>query len=128
MSTGAARKWYPPYEQYKIGSPQHGTSESVLLPGTVNATEAREPLLMSDLRKRRQMTASEVFAYTTSEPTETPPYDPTDVSMTADEVERAIKQYEQELGMPRNEFLEQVQRGAEPDNFAAMMLKHLLLY
>lgn len=48
--------------------------------------------------------------------------------MSDEEFEAYIGRLEQELGMSRAEFLEQVKAGTEPDTFAAMALKALLLY
>lgn len=48
--------------------------------------------------------------------------------MTANELRAYIRQLLQELDMSHDEFLERVHAGTEPDTFAAMALKALLLY
>lgn len=44
------------------------------------------------------------------------------------ERERRIVQFERELGMNRQEFLRLCDQGKEPDTYAAMALKHILLW
>jgi hypothetical protein len=48
--------------------------------------------------------------------------------MSDAEIEAYICQLEQELGLSRADFLKRVDDGTEPDTFAAMALKTLLLH